>query len=156
MFSVNESNTLLSDFPAHESSVLRLSWSHPKFGNLLATGGSEGVVKIWKEDSRHNWSPVYQQDTFNAPVTALSWSPQQIGFNLLSASADGCVSILTFFGGSSWENAKFFAHEGGVLSAVWSPEIYSTLLANDNDQFTKCFVSGGVDGTIKLWRSEEG
>mmetsp|Transcript_28689 Transcript_28689/g.28350 ORF Transcript_28689/g.28350 Transcript_28689/m.28350 type:complete len:92 (+) Transcript_28689:12-287(+) len=38
----------------HQGSVLALSWSHPKFGSLLASCGVDRKVLVWKEMSSNS------------------------------------------------------------------------------------------------------
>lgn len=41
------------DWKAHDSPVLKVTWAHPEFGAVLASGGVDGIVKIWvQEDVR--------------------------------------------------------------------------------------------------------
>ncbi|GAA6003410.1 hypothetical protein JCM10207_000321 [Rhodosporidiobolus poonsookiae] len=39
------------EWKAHDGPVLCLAWAAPEFGTVLASGGVDGVVKIWREDS---------------------------------------------------------------------------------------------------------
>lgn len=40
---------LQDEFRAHTSPVLKLSWSHPEFGSLIASCGYDRTVRIWEE-----------------------------------------------------------------------------------------------------------
>lgn len=40
---------LLDEFKAHQAPIVKLSWSHPEFGNLLASCGYDRTVRIWEE-----------------------------------------------------------------------------------------------------------
>ncbi|GAA5836454.1 hypothetical protein JCM11251_007084 [Rhodosporidiobolus azoricus] len=38
------------EWKAHDGPVLCLAWAAPEFGNVLASGGVDGAVKVWRED----------------------------------------------------------------------------------------------------------
>lgn len=37
------------EWKAHDAPVLKLAWAHPEFGVILASGGVDGVVKLWAQ-----------------------------------------------------------------------------------------------------------
>ncbi|KAK4049777.1 epoxide hydrolase, soluble (sEH) [Microbotryomycetes sp. JL221] len=40
------------DWKAHDAPVLKVAWAHPQYGVLLASGGVDGIIKLWaQEDS---------------------------------------------------------------------------------------------------------
>ncbi|GAA5979819.1 hypothetical protein JCM11641_002703 [Rhodosporidiobolus odoratus] len=39
------------EWKAHDGPVLSLAWAPPEFGNVLVSGGVDGAVKIWREDT---------------------------------------------------------------------------------------------------------
>lgn len=45
-----EWNLDAQDWKAHDAPVLKLTWAHPEFGVLLASGGADGVVKLWAQE----------------------------------------------------------------------------------------------------------
>lgn len=55
----------LTNDNSHEGPVWQLSWSHPKFGNILASCSYDGKVNLWKEDNQ-NWTKVYEHSTHSA------------------------------------------------------------------------------------------
>lgn len=44
---------LVGEWQAHRGNVTKLSWAHPEFGSVLATGGSDSDAKIWEERTTH-------------------------------------------------------------------------------------------------------
>ena len=50
-----EQLTLLATLQGHEGPVWQVSWSHPKFGNLLASCSFDNRVMIWKEQQDGSW-----------------------------------------------------------------------------------------------------
>jgi protein transport protein SEC13 len=127
--------------------VWELSWSHPKFGSLLASCGYDNLVIIWKEVSSNVWQPIYQSNAHTASVNSLSWAPYEHGLHLAAASSDGSISITTYQSDGTWTVQRIEnAHPVGVNSVTWAP-------AGSNK--TKRIASGGCDNTIKLWHYDE-
>ena len=52
--------TPLTTLQGHEGPVWQISWSHPKFGNLLASCSFDNRVIIWKEQQDGSWLQVSQ------------------------------------------------------------------------------------------------
>ena len=87
---------------SHKGPVWRLSWSHPKYGSLLASCSYDGTVKIFSISKDKSYSTVYSYSghkssgTFVFPksflVNAVAWSPHEYGLCLMAASADGTIS----------------------------------------------------------------
>ena len=50
--------TPLTTLNGHAGPVWQVSWSHPKFGNLLASCSFDNRVMIWKEQQDGSWTPV--------------------------------------------------------------------------------------------------
>ena len=88
--------TLLTELKAHEGPVWSCSWSHPTFGNLLATAGYDRKVIVWKEENGNIWTPVYESTCHESSVNQVAWAPVEFGLQLACASADGTVSILSW------------------------------------------------------------
>jgi nucleoporin SEH1 len=51
-------------FRAHDTPVIKVVWGHPQFGNILASGSVDGIVKIWLEGS--NSSVISTPSTLSA------------------------------------------------------------------------------------------
>ncbi|KAM0792946.1 hypothetical protein ACM66B_002705 [Microbotryomycetes sp. NB124-2] len=41
---------LAQDWKAHDAPVLKVAWAHPQYGTLLASGGVDGIIKLWAQD----------------------------------------------------------------------------------------------------------
>ncbi|GAA5951320.1 hypothetical protein JCM3765_002443 [Sporobolomyces pararoseus] len=102
-------------FKAHDGPVLSLSWSKPQFGLILASGGVDGTIKIWKQPdqsqllshhhnhnkSRHGSTRHSNQNwilctTFTEPrgtIRSLEFSPSEFGLKLASISSDSRLRI---------------------------------------------------------------
>jgi protein transport protein SEC13 len=156
VFNINPdlSTALQASFNAHEGPALSISWAHPMFGALLATGGSDRKVNIWKEMAVGSWALVYEHLNHEAPIVKVSWAPSEEGLKLAAVSADGCVSLISRLAEDSWGCVKFSAHNGGVSALTWEPASILSFLTDEPRVTQKMFATGGADGSIKVWRSE--
>ena len=137
----------------HNGEVLSLSWSHPKFGSLLASSSSDRTVLIWREQSQRFWNIVYEH-TDTAAVNCVSWGPWELGLQLLAGLEDG--NILIFSYKEEWETHKISAHTSAVKAIAWGPAI-SLVGANGGSlDRTFRFATGAGDGKIKCWGFEDG
>jgi nucleoporin SEH1 len=59
--------SLVGEWQAHRGSVTMLNWSHPEYGSLIATGGSDHEAKIWEE--RTNSTSASSRWTAKAQLT---------------------------------------------------------------------------------------
>ena len=74
--------TPLTTLNGHDGPVWQVSWSHPKFGNLLASCSFDNRVMIWKEQQDGSWTPVSRTQTLEghylhdgkAPMALASYS----------------------------------------------------------------------------------
>jgi protein transport protein SEC13 len=73
--------------------VWQVSWSHPRFGNILASCGFDKKVLIWKEISLNNWEKIYEYTEHKNSVNSLAFAPQEYGLILLCGSSDGSISL---------------------------------------------------------------
>ena len=51
---------LIEDLRRHEGPVWQVAWSHPMFGNYLASCSYDKKVIIWKESNNNKWAPFYE------------------------------------------------------------------------------------------------
>lgn len=131
-------HALIAKLTGHSGPVWQVGWSHPKFGNLLATASYDSTVNIYS-DVGGKWVCAYTHKAHTASVNAVSWAPHEAGASLACASSDSSVSILTALDGN-WSSVAFTAHDVGVNSVSWAP--FSG---------TKRLVTGGCDNAIKIW-----
>jgi WD40 repeat protein len=104
-------------------------------GRLVATGGSDGVVRLWELATGMRWRYF---DGHSKTVDAVSFSPD--GTQLASASWDETIMLWDVetrksagvFGGYSW------GHKDGVSDVAFSPD-------------GRYLVSGSYDQTVKIW-----
>lgn len=104
-------------------------------GTLLASGGVDSTVKIWRRDS----GSVVHNLKHPIGVTTLCYSPD--GKWLATGSYDAVVRIWNTEKGNI--EKSFNGHKGTVWSVMFSPD-------------GKTIASSGEDRTIKLWNAETG
>ena len=143
-----ENNVLSSSLASHSGAVHSVSWSHPKFSVLLASGGSDHRAIIWKEASYGKWAIIYDFIGHNGPITSVEWGPYQHGPCLLVGSLDGCISLLKALNEDRWECRTTFAHFNGVLSVSWAP-VFAGLLCENIASMS--FATAGADNIVKVW-----
>ncbi|KAJ1646327.1 epoxide hydrolase, soluble (sEH) [Coemansia erecta] len=88
---LNESMT------GHESSVVKLSWAHPEFGQVLASCSLDRSVRIWMEqesnlkNSSMRWRSVSTLNDSSCAVHSIAFAPEFRNLSLAAASSDGKV-----------------------------------------------------------------
>jgi len=147
VFDVAENRqALVVELRGYEGPVWQVAWSHPKFGNLLASCAYDGRVIIWKEDYA-GWRQVLTSLHHQSSVNTVAWAPYTFGAVIAAGSADGSISLFTSKGEVKWDRVTFEAHKGGVNSVSWAPDARSSVSYSSSR-----FVSGGCDNQIQVWR----
>ncbi|MEQ9237655.1 WD40 domain-containing protein [Coleofasciculus sp. E2-BRE-01] len=124
VFQADESNQLL----AHKNAVQTVAISPD--GQLIATGGQDKMIKLWRRDGKLLGSWRGHEDI----VTAVEFTPD--GQRLVSASWDQTI--------------KLWNLEGTVLQTIQGhQDLIRSIAISPNGQH---LVSGSEDGTVKLWR----
>ncbi|TPP61740.1 Protein transport protein SEC13 [Fasciola gigantica] len=156
----NKKQVLLATLHKHKGPVWSLSWSHPMYGNLLASCGYDRKVIIWRELGGQ-WDELYEFTEHTSSVNCVAWAPHPFGLILACASSDGTISILSSTGSdSSWHAVRIQnAHTIGVNSISWAPAINADFMLNPASlhavsPLIKRIVSGGCDSIIKIWRED--
>ncbi|KAJ2552882.1 epoxide hydrolase, soluble (sEH) [Coemansia sp. RSA 1933] len=90
---------LNESIPAHESSVVKLSWAHPEFGQVLASCSLDRTVKIWMEHEASaktgssRWTCVSKIVDSSAVVHSVAFAPEYTNLIIAAASSDGKVRL---------------------------------------------------------------
>ncbi|XP_072929760.1 protein SEC13 homolog [Epargyreus clarus] len=151
----NGTQSLAADLKGHFGPVWHVAWSHPKYGNLLASCSYDRKVIIWKESGE--WTKLYEYTGHESSVNSVDWAPSEYGLILACCSSDGSISTLTYNqDGGNWEVKKIpGAHAIGVNAVSWCPSLASELYPNRPDyKSPKRIVSGGCDNLIKIWKEQ--
>ena len=121
-------------FIGHQGWVLSVSYSPD--GKTLASGSSDGTVKLW---NRETGEEIDTLSGHQGRVLSVSYSPD--GKTLASGGLDGTVKLWNRETGE--EIGTLRGHQGWVRSVSYSPD-------------GKTLASGSDDGTVKLWNRETG
>lgn len=154
----NGTQTLAADLKGHYGPVWQISWSHPKYGNLLASCSYDRKVIIWKEGPE--WTKMYEYSGHDSSVNSVAWAPHEFGLILACGSSDGTISILINNTESgSWEAKKITnAHTIGCNAISWCPATRINpdfnSLSGSKPSVVKRLVSGGCDNLVKIWKED--
>jgi len=133
----------------HEGPVWKVSWAHPRFGNILATCGYDMKVIIWKEE-RGQWQMAHVDTNHTASVNDVEFAPQEYGLVAACASSDGTVSVLTYSPDGQWHRNVFQAHAGGAQTINWAPVNYRDGAPAGSVRL----ATGGCDNSVSIWKCE--
>lgn len=116
----------VAELNGHDGPVWQLDWSHPEYGNLLASCSYDRKVIIWKE-TNGKWEKIKEHIEHNSSVNSVQWAPREFGLMLACGSSDQSISILKFRSeDEDWESRKIQnAHSQGVNAVSWAPPISS-------------------------------
>ncbi|BBN11030.1 hypothetical protein Mp_5g08460 [Marchantia polymorpha subsp. ruderalis] len=112
---------------AHEGAVICLRWNFE--GTALATGGEDGIVKIWSQSGIHRSTLA----TTGYSIYAIAWGPDsdQLLFT------HGTVLVIRPIQSTS-KQVEWEGHESLVLTLDWNP-------------VNNCILSAGEDCRYKVW-----
>ncbi|KAK9468853.1 WD40-repeat-containing domain protein [Lipomyces arxii] len=128
--------------PAHSGAVYAAVWDVAGSVRRFATGGADGLVKVWRYDSvENNYVEEATLEGHADWVRDLAWAPSILPKSYLaSASEDKSVIIWTMEPGeSAWQKKVITAFTDTVWRVSWS--LSGNILA----------VSSG-DNKITLWK----
>jgi intraflagellar transport protein 80 len=114
---------------AHKGAVVTVKWDYE--GNSIATGGEDGVLKIW---SRAGQLRSTLANTGKC-IYSLAWGPTSE--QVLFTSGKDLIIKPIHAASKQWQ---WKAHDGTILKVDWNP-------------LTKLIISGGEDGKYKVWDS---
>lgn len=140
------------EFPAHDGSILVMKFNHN--GRFLATGGEDGIVRIWKVilDERSNFLSHQLTDpsclilsvNHLSKLASLDANRGKLSkARIMKKSLDSSCVILPkkFFRLMEKPLHEFHGHNGEVLSLSWSSKGY--------------LLSSSLDQTARLWKIGE-
>jgi hypothetical protein len=118
----------------HSEAVQSVAWSPD--GRCVATGSSDGTVKIWDAKSGRALNSLEGHGDW---VRSVAWSPD--GQRLASGSDDQTVKIWDAKSGRALNSLE--GHANLVLTVAWSPD-------------GQRLASGSGDQTVKIWDAKSG
>jgi len=89
---IKDRHDFVTELQGHTGPVWRVSWSHPKHGNLLASCGYDRRLVIWNNNN-NQWQQYFVDDSFQSSVNCVSWAPVDLGLILIAGCADGTIHI---------------------------------------------------------------
>ena len=108
--------------------VFRLQFSHPEFGNLLASCGLNKLVLIWKEEkdtSESQWIQRAKIQDFTESVEDISFCPYRHGLKLATVTLNGKLKIFEpsdYIHYSNWNClVTEYVCVAGCSSVCWNP-----------------------------------
>jgi WD40 repeat protein len=120
-------------FEGHTHHVLGVGWN--RTGRTIATGGADEVVKVWDVTSGQQVRTI---QGFAKQATGLLYLP--FGDQFVVTAGGTPVRLV----GENGQNVRNF-DAGGTF-------VYAAALSGDG----KVVAAGGLDGTLRLWRTENG
>ncbi len=114
---------------APRGAVLAVEYSPD--GRLLATGGSDGAVRVWNTATEQLEQLLAGHD---GPVACLAWSPD--GSVLASGSHDRTIRLWDVATGDVRRTLR--GHLGQILAAAWVAD-------------TRLLATAGSDQTVRVW-----
>ncbi|RIA97735.1 WD40-repeat-containing domain protein [Glomus cerebriforme] len=90
---------LVDSWKAHESSILKVAWAHPEFGQVIASCSFDRSIRIWEEqehelkNSGKRWLEKARLIESKGSVQDIAFAPNFLGLRLASIAADGVLRI---------------------------------------------------------------
>jgi len=141
----------------HSGPIYQLSWSHPKYGTLLASASFDGSVLIHRESRQGEWILVKAfVGLHESSVNSVQFAPHEYGLVCVAGSSDGRVSVLTHGGESNGDDEWTVEYLNdtplGVNAVSWAP--YGVGKEGEDEQCEPLpprLVTGGSDNGIRMW-----
>lgn len=177
----NGGYTNTATLQGHSGPVWGVSWSHPKFGIVLASCSFDGSVILHRESRPREWTTLYaSRNLHNSSVNSVKFAPHEYGLLCVAGSSDGRVSILKHEDDDSWNVEYINDNALGVNSVDFAPY---TAYANTSTSTTSAgvtnsenpeekqmegsggaddghssramhIVTGGCDNRIRFWKKD--
>lgn len=83
---------------AHEQTINKLCWAHPRFGQIIASCSDDTSVEIWEEldaisGSQPKWHKRATLSDARKPIKDVAFCPCHLGLKLACAGMDGRVYV---------------------------------------------------------------
>jgi WD40 repeat protein len=146
----------------HTNAVLRISWAHPQFGQIIASASVDNTVLVWEEfesvsdadgKKQSKWTRRGRMVDFKQGVTDVAFAPKHLGTLLLAAvSKDGGLRIYNASisqGMPFWELLRNVSalDDGAAAHCVsWNPSRLDNATLVVGGESPRVAVWGSVDG----------
>jgi len=135
---INGTSSKVWELQSHIGPILKLSWSHPYLGPVLASGGFDKKINLFKNDQYNILEKIYEYEIHENIVESLKFSPSPNNLLLISGDKSGNIISCEYSDRiKDFITKKVFAHDFGVNSIDFLDE--------------KNFVTCGNDNIIKIW-----
>jgi protein transport protein SEC13 len=137
---------------SHNGPVWEMSWAHPRFGTVIATGGFDHFINIWSQEL-NDFKLAYGKD-LGSQVNTICFGPHKHGFIIAAGLDNGTIAIITKQDKSYKLICKEKAHNGSINSLSWAPEYSPMQMDSDsieNEKIRLKLVSGGSDCRAIIW-----
>ena len=151
---------------SHLGPINQLAWSHPSSGDLLASVGQDGMLRVWKEVQQNHWQCVYRHQAQSA-LRAVQFAPAEYGIMLTTGGLDGKVTVVSYLPAKqAWTDPfELQAHDSSINGISWAPAVKPCLLkaervdlASEVEQAPEVavqrFTTCGNDGRVKVWAQD--
>jgi protein transport protein SEC13 len=170
IFSYDENLKQLNKIPdtiilknSHNNSINDISWSHPKFGNYIASCGDDNNIIIWKEKSKNDFEKIISFSNHNDKITSIEFAPYEYGLILLCSSLDGLISIYMFKKETNnWIESIIKSNHNHVNFISWGPSNFPINLDNvfndddydNNENLSNMKFASCGDDNVFIWESD--
>lgn len=140
----------------HSGPIYQLSWSHPKYGSILASASFDSSVLIHRESRPGEWVKVKAfVGLHDSSVNSVAFAPHEFGLVAAAGSSDGRVSVLSHGPDDSWTVEYLKDTPLGVNAVSWAPYGVGEQ-TGEGDQVVvqpmpPRLATGGSDNGIKIW-----
>lgn len=90
---------LCDSWKAHESTIVKVVWASPEFGQVIASCSYDASVRIWEEDPREaygsgrRWKRKATISEFHGALYDIAFAPSHLGLKLASIDSEGMFHV---------------------------------------------------------------
>ena len=145
------------------TSVKRISWAYPEFGQIFASCDGNGCITIWEEQiklwdeqskSNNSWVKKAELRDTQASVNKIEFAPRHLGLKLAAGSSDGYIRIyeaVDIMNLLHWPLQEEFQAFDDTEEKVEVTSLSWCTGRNDG----AVLIVGGSGGQIRVWKYDE-